>query len=201
MAVMVLIIALVPIVACDLRRRIIPDAVTGPAALVAACCAVALGGRPWWSPVASGVLVGLPLLVPALVRPDGMGMGDVKLAALMGVAMGAVPGLLAVLGGLVAAGAWGLVLALVRGARPGTIGLPLAPFLAAGVLCVIGPAALVHSPRGTGDDHPPAAAAAVRPADVRGGDGRGHPALAGRDAGAGAGHGCRPGPCGGAPAR
>lgn len=147
MAALVLVIALIPAVVVDLRRRIIPDVVVIPA-LAAVLVIGALGEAPWWEPLASAVLVGLLLLVPALIRPDGMGMGDVKLGALIGAALGAMPGLLAVLAGLVLAAAWGFALAAARRTRPSAIALPLAPFLAAGVLAVVGPAALVHSLHG-----------------------------------------------------
>lgn len=200
MEVLVLAIALVPAVGCDLRSRIIPDVVVLPA-LVAVLVIGGLGEGPWWGPLASAGVVGLLLLVPALVRPEGMGMGDVKLAALIGAALGTVPGLLAVLVGLVLAATWGLVLAALRRARPSAVALPLAPFLAAGVLAVVGPVALVHSSHGTGHRHAPAAGAALRPAALGGGQRGGHAALAGAGAGARARHAGRPGARGGAPAR
>ena len=147
MDVLVLVAALIPAVVVDLRRRIIPDVVVLPA-LAAVLVIGALGDAAWWEPIASAALVGVLLLVPALIRPDGMGMGDVKLGALIGAALGAMPGLLAVLAGLGLAAAWGFSLAASRRTRPSAIALPLAPFLAAGVLAVIGPAALVHSLHG-----------------------------------------------------
>ncbi|MFM8828152.1 MAG: prepilin peptidase [Actinomycetota bacterium] len=199
MDVLVLIIALIPAVAWDLRRRIIPDLVVLPA-LAAVLVIGAIGHRAWWQPLASGALVALLLLVPALVRPEGMGMGDVKLGALIGAALGMAAGLLAVLAGLVLAAGWGFGLALARRARPSTVALPLAPFLAAGVLAVLGPAALVHSAHGSGHRHPPAAGAAVRPAPVGGWQRGRHPALAGPGARARAPHAGRAGARGGAPA-
>ena len=191
MAVLVLLVALVPLVAFDLRHRLVPDAITGPAAIVAAACAVAIGGRPLWSPMAAAGLVALPLLVAALLRPDGMGMGDVKLAGLIGVALGVGPGLAAVLVGLVLAAAWGFGLAGVRRIRPSTVGLPLVPFLAVGVVAVVGPVAFVHSAHGSPRSHAPEPQAAVRHAHVGGRHGRWHAPLAGPGAGAGAGHRCR----------
>ena len=66
MAALVLVIALIPAVVVDLRRRIIPDAVVIPA-LAAVLVIGALGEAPWWEALASAVLVGLLLLVPALI--------------------------------------------------------------------------------------------------------------------------------------
>jgi leader peptidase (prepilin peptidase)/N-methyltransferase len=71
------------------------------------------------------------LLVAALVRPGGMGMGDVKLALLLGVAVGrTVP--LALVVALVAAAVPSVALLVRHGARGRTMGIPFAPFLAAG---------------------------------------------------------------------
>ena len=144
MPALVLLVALVPIVIADLRRRLIPDAVVLPALGACWVVAVLVSGRPWWAPAASAVVVGGVLLVPALARPRGMGMGDVKLAALMGAALGTVGGLLALLAGLVAAATWGLVAAGARRVRPSAVALPLAPFLAVGAIAVIAPAAFAH---------------------------------------------------------
>ncbi len=145
MPLLVLLVALIPIVISDLRRRIIPDVVVVPASIVAIAAGIASGRGPWWHPIGSALLVGGALLGPALVRPDGLGMGDVKVAALMGAALGAVPGLLALLAGLLVAAGWGLAMAVARHVRPASIALPLAPFLAAGVVAVVLPMALVHS--------------------------------------------------------
>lgn len=190
MAVFVLLAALVPVVAADLRWRIIPDVVVAPALLAAWALAVAAGGAPWWGPLLAAALVGGLLLVPALVRPDGMGMGDVKLAALIGAALGAVTGLLAVLAGLLAAAAWGGATAMRRGVRPSAVSLPLAPFLAAGVLAVIGPPWLVHSLRAADPGHHPEAAATVRPPALGVGLRRGYPEVARQRAAHGARHRC-----------
>jgi leader peptidase (prepilin peptidase)/N-methyltransferase len=191
--------ALVPVVVSDLRARIIPDAIVVPAALAVVVVAIA-AGRPWWGPPAAAALVGGVVLVPALARPEGMGMGDVKLAALMGAALGPAEGLAALLAGLLVAAAWGAAVARARAVRASGVALPLAPFLAAGVLMVVGPGAFLDSAHGAGPgDHPPAGAA-LRPPTVGGRDGRGHPQVAGGGAGPRAHE--PGGPCarGGAPA-
>lgn len=198
---MVLLVALVPVVVADLRWRIVPDLVVVPA-LVCVCVlgAVASDG-PWWrAPVAAGVTGGL-LLVPALVRPDGMGMGDVKLAALIGAALGVVAGLVAVLAGLVAAAAWGYGAAIRRRAAPSAVALPLAPFLAVGVVAVVGPSWFVDSARAADPGHRPPAATAVRPAAVGGWVGGRNAALARERAGHRPRHAGGGRACGGAPAR
>jgi leader peptidase (prepilin peptidase)/N-methyltransferase len=76
------------VVACggiDLERRIIPNRITGPAAVLGVVLGLALdpAGEPkrlLWCAIAGGFL-----LLAALVNPAGMGMGDVKLLAVMGL--------------------------------------------------------------------------------------------------------------------
>ena len=141
-----LVLLLVPCTVVDLERRIIPNLITGPGAAAAIVLGTILNpaGEPHrllWAAVAGGFL-----LITALIYPAGMGMGDVKLLALMGLCLGslAVPALFAALIGQVAAAA---VLAArhgVRAARRTT--LPFGPYLAAGgVLMVIAGSGLLHS--------------------------------------------------------
>jgi leader peptidase (prepilin peptidase)/N-methyltransferase len=200
MAAMVLLVALVPIVAADLRWRIVPDLVVAPAFLAAWVLSAMTPGMPWWGPVATAAIVGGVLAVPAVVRPDGMGMGDVKLAALIGASLGAVPGLAALLAGLVTAAAWGLLVARRRGVGASAVALPLAPFLAAGVLAVVGPSWFVHSARASGHGHHASAQCPVRPPPVGGWIGRRHASLARARAADGASRAGGARPCGSAPA-
>jgi leader peptidase (prepilin peptidase)/N-methyltransferase len=71
------------------------------------------------------------LLAAALAYPAGMGMGDVKLALLMGAALGrTVP--VALMLGMVAALIPSVVLLARHGGRARKMGIPFAPFLALG---------------------------------------------------------------------
>jgi leader peptidase (prepilin peptidase)/N-methyltransferase len=78
------------------------------------------------------------LLAAALVRPDGMGLGDVKLAGVLGIYLGA-----AVIEAMVVAFAAGSLAGLVLLARHGWAArsstIPFAPFLALGALLAIAP--------------------------------------------------------------
>ena len=92
------------------------------------------GGRPDALDAGIGLLAyGVGLLVIALIAPRGMGMGDVKLAALIGLVVGSLG--LEYVG--VAAGAGilfggvGAIVALIGGAGRKT-GIPFGPFLAGG---------------------------------------------------------------------
>ena len=85
---LVLVFVLVPIALIDLDHRIIPNRLTGPAALIALILGAAL--RPSGIPeqLISAAAAGGFLLVFLLAYPKGMGMGDVKLAAMMGLFLG-----------------------------------------------------------------------------------------------------------------
>lgn len=77
----------------DLRSRRIPDAVTLPA--LVAVIALALIGSPSGSTSPGSALVGavafgMPLAAIAWARPVAMGMGDAKLAMLIGASVGAL---------------------------------------------------------------------------------------------------------------
>ena len=119
----------------DLEVRLLPNRIVGPA--LAAVLAFQIAFMP--EHVVEGVLAGLAaaafLWVPSLVRPGAMGMGDVKLAGLIGVALGA-PVVLALVAGSLAA--WPVAVAMVmrgRSVRGATI--PFGPFLAFGAAVVV----------------------------------------------------------------
>ena len=133
---------LLPVAAIDLRRRLIPNAILVPAA-TAAVAILALT-RPDDLPehVVAAVAAGGFLLAPALTSPGAMGMGDVKLAAVMGLYLGrsvAPAMLVALVAGTIA----GAVIVARRGVREGRrAALPFGAFLAVGaaVGMVAGPA-------------------------------------------------------------
>lgn len=115
----------------DLERRLIPNRIVVAAALVA----IAL--LPWADPsglaeraIAAGAAGGF-MLALALARPGGMGMGDVKLVAVMGIYLGRAiaPALIVGFAAGSLAGA-ALVLRHGRAARGRTVAF--APFLALG---------------------------------------------------------------------
>ncbi len=127
-----LVLVLVPCALIDLERRIIPNRITGPAALLALALGLALdpGGEPkrlLWAAIAGGFL-----LIASLANPAGMGMGDVKLLAVMGLYLGR-PVVLALLFALLASLLTGVVIARRRGVRAARkTHLPLGPYLAFG---------------------------------------------------------------------
>jgi leader peptidase (prepilin peptidase)/N-methyltransferase len=116
----------------DLERRVIPNRLTAAGAIAAVAAGTVLdpGGeltRLAWGAGAAGFLA-----VPALVDPGGMGMGDAKLAGVIGLCLGppvAVALVSACALGL-GYGVWVLRQQGVRAARAATF--PFGPCLAAG---------------------------------------------------------------------
>jgi leader peptidase (prepilin peptidase)/N-methyltransferase len=128
---------LVAVAAIDLDLHIIPNKIVYPAAAwgVLSAALVRLDHLP--ALLAWGAGAGLFFLVAALVYPAGMGMGDVKLAAVIGVYLGnsVIPALLvAFLTGTVV----GLSIMARHGVRDGRkMGIPFGPFLAFGALTAV----------------------------------------------------------------
>jgi leader peptidase (prepilin peptidase)/N-methyltransferase len=127
---------LVWLAALDLSFRLLPNRIVLPAAAVtlAARALLAPSHTLVWLGAAAGAA--LFLLVPALIKPDALGMGDVKLALLLGAALGwnVAPALLV---GLVASAVVALALVGMRGRAGLQAQIPLGPFLAGGAIAVI----------------------------------------------------------------
>jgi leader peptidase (prepilin peptidase)/N-methyltransferase len=126
--------ALVVATATDLERRIVPNWVVLPAAAAVLVIQTVFYPSPQWALGAVGA-AGF-LFVAALAYPGGMGMGDVKLALLIGALLGKVTPVGIMLGLLLA-----LVPSIVLIARHGSgarkIAIPFAPFLAAGAVIAL----------------------------------------------------------------
>ena len=117
----------------DLERHIIPNRIIAPAAVYAVVVGALLRTDHLPSLLIAGAAAFALLLLAALAYPGGMGMGDVKLAGLMGLFLGpsAAPALLTAFlaGSLVGVGM------IVRGgAGVRKRGLPFGPFLSLGGL-------------------------------------------------------------------
>ncbi len=122
---------LVAITLTDLKRRIIPNRVLLVGAGIG--LAIVVLGDPGSLPermAAAGAAGGLLFLV-ALAYPQGMGLGDVKLAAVMGLFLGreVAP---AILVALLAGSLVGLALIAREGAAARKRAIPFGPFLALG---------------------------------------------------------------------
>jgi leader peptidase (prepilin peptidase) / N-methyltransferase len=126
------ILLLVPIALIDVEHRIIPNKLTALGAILALALGTALDPNGEPARLIAGVGAGGALLLAALARPGAMGMGDVKLAGVMGLFLGSAVApamLLALLAGVL----YGALLATRTGARQaGKTAVPFGPFLAFG---------------------------------------------------------------------
>lgn len=120
---------LVAISATDLEHRIVPNRIVVPGAAIVLVAQTALHPSPEWALGALGASAFL--FIAAIAYPAGMGMGDVKLALLLGAMLGrSVP--VALMVGMFAAVLPSLVLLVRHGAKARKMGIPFAPFLALG---------------------------------------------------------------------
>ena len=135
--------ALVAVSATDVEHRIIPNRVVVPAAAVVLAANTALHPSVEW--IAGGLGASLFLFAAALAYPAGMGMGDVKLALLLGVALGrTVP--VAMLTGMLAALVPSVVLLARHGSAARKMGIPFGPFLAlGGILALFAGHPILHT--------------------------------------------------------
>jgi leader peptidase (prepilin peptidase) / N-methyltransferase len=142
---LVLVAVLVPVALIDLDRRIIPNKITLPAAIAAVAIGLALAPGKVPEQLIAGAAAGGFLLVFALAYPQGMGMGDVKLAAVLGLFLGrsvAVAVLVAVLTGALLGAALMARLGVARGRKTA---IPFGPFLAlGGIVALFAGPAIVH---------------------------------------------------------
>ncbi len=115
---------LVAITATDITHRIVPNRIVLPAAAVVLIAQTALFPSPEWTLGAVGA-AGF-LLVAAIAYPAGMGMGDVKLALLLGAMLGMFAALVP-----------SAVLFARHGAAARKMGIPFAPFLAFGAVLAL----------------------------------------------------------------
>lgn len=136
--------ALLAIALIDLEHFIVPNRIVFPMLAISLpllLLAALLEGE--WSPLVTAVIGALAasngLLVVNLISPKGMGMGDVKLALLLGLFLGWL-GLAHVALGLFLGfffGAVGGILLIALGIKSRKDAVPFAPFLAAGAVVAV----------------------------------------------------------------
>ena len=128
--------ALVALSAIDFERRILPDRITLPSLAIALAAQIALFPGQTLEWVVASLGASLFLFVALVAYPKGMGMGDVKLALLLGAALGKYVTVGLMLGMLSA-----LVVSLFLFARHGVaarkMAIPFGPFLAFGSIVAL----------------------------------------------------------------
>jgi leader peptidase (prepilin peptidase)/N-methyltransferase len=127
---------LVVLSAIDLERRILPNALVLPAAAIVLTAHVALDPARATEWTLAAVAAAGVLFILFLVNPAGMGMGDVKLALLLGAALGSH-----VMAAMLIASLSVWPIAVVMFARRGRaarkLGIPFGPFLSFGAILVV----------------------------------------------------------------
>jgi leader peptidase (prepilin peptidase) / N-methyltransferase len=122
-------LALVAVSATDVEHGIIPNRIVVPAAAVVLGAQTALHPSPQW--VLGALAVSGILFAVALAAPRGMGMGDVKLALLLGAMLGKIVSV-AMFVGLATSMVPALVLVVRYGVGARKVKMPFGPFLALG---------------------------------------------------------------------
>ena len=120
----------------DLRERILPNRIVVPAAAVVAAAQCAFFPERAVEWLGAAALASLVLLLPLLVYPSGMGMGDVKLGLLLGAGLG-LPVVTAIMIGFVLVVPVALFLIVRGGFAARKAAIPFGPFLAAGAVIVL----------------------------------------------------------------
>jgi leader peptidase (prepilin peptidase)/N-methyltransferase len=126
--------AFVVVTATDLERRIVPNRVVLPSAVAVLALQTLSHPSPQWAIGAVGA-AGF-LFAAALAYPGGMGMGDVKLALLIGALLGKTTPVALMLALLLAFVPSAVILAR-HGMRARRKAIPFAPFLAAGAMIAL----------------------------------------------------------------
>jgi leader peptidase (prepilin peptidase) / N-methyltransferase len=125
---------LVAISAVDLAHRIVPDRIVLPATVLVLVAQTIREPSLEWPLCALGA--SLFLFLAVLAYPAGMGMGDVKLALLMGAMLGKLVSVALMLG-MFAALVPGIYLLARHGQAARKMAIPFAPFLAIGSIVAL----------------------------------------------------------------
>ena len=134
---LILVTALVPIVLIDLEHRLIPNLITGPAAVAALIAGLALDLDGVPEQLIAGAAAGGFFLIAALAYPRGMGMGDVKLAGVMGLCLGKAVAPVILIGLLSGVLVGAVIIARVGAKQGRKTAVPFGPFLALGAVIAL----------------------------------------------------------------
>jgi leader peptidase (prepilin peptidase) / N-methyltransferase len=127
----------------DVNRRLIPNVYLGIGSLICLGIVLATDAGSLGERALAALGAACILLVPAVINPDGMGMGDVKLAAVLGLYMGRAV-VVALVAGFAAGGLVAAALLARHGPSARRRPIPFGPFLALGgvIGVLVGDAAL-----------------------------------------------------------
>ncbi|HZJ03443.1 MAG TPA: prepilin peptidase [Thermoleophilia bacterium] len=122
--------ALVAITFIDIDCFRIPDKIVLPGTLIALAASIALTPGRWWEYLVAALGGSLFLLLLGLLWSGGMGMGDVKMALMMGAMLGAST-IVALFVAFLVGGVGGALLILL-GVKSRKDRIPFGPYLALG---------------------------------------------------------------------
>jgi leader peptidase (prepilin peptidase)/N-methyltransferase len=128
--------ALVVLSAIDAERRILPDLIVLPSFLIVLASNIALEPNRAVEWVAASLGASLFLFLALLAYPKGMGMGDVKLALLLGAALGKAVSV-GMMVGMLSALVFSVFLFAQHGMGARKMYIPFGPFLAFGALVAL----------------------------------------------------------------
>lgn len=132
---LLLLTSLIAIFYIDLDHHIIPNVIVLPVAVIGLGANIAIAPDRWLELLAAGLLSAAFFFIVALAVPGGMGMGDVKLAGMLGFFLGK-----AVLVGLFlgfALGAVSGIILMAAGIKGRKSRIPFGPFLASGAVIAL----------------------------------------------------------------
>ena len=128
---------LLAVTVADLRARLVPDRALAAATVIILLLAAGLDPASLPERGVAALGAGGFLLAAALIRPGAMGLGDVKLAAVLGLYLGREVAA-ALLIAFVSGSLLGLALVARHGWAARSQTIPFAPFLSLGALVVLG---------------------------------------------------------------
>jgi leader peptidase (prepilin peptidase)/N-methyltransferase len=120
----------------DFESHRLPNRIVLPSAAVVLVARLASAPEHWQTWLGAGLGAFTFFLLFALIYPAGLGMGDVKLALLLGFALGGAV-LPALVIGTLAGGAAAIVLLARNGAEARRRAIPFGPFLAFGAIAIL----------------------------------------------------------------
>lgn len=120
----------------DLDHQIIPDRISIPGIPIAFVCAVWLGHITWLESLLGAAIPAALFLAIIVLSRGGMGLGDVKLIAMIGALLGWKLALLTILIGALAGSVVGIGLMVFQGKGRKTA-VPFGPFLSLGAVVSI----------------------------------------------------------------
>jgi leader peptidase (prepilin peptidase) / N-methyltransferase len=127
---------LVVLAAIDIEQRRVPNKIVLPAAAAVLAARMVVDTHHAWVWPAAAFGAALAFFILAVAYPAGLGMGDVKLALLIGAALGSSV-LLGLLVGTLAGGLAAVLILVRRGVAGRGRTIPYAPFLCFGAVAVL----------------------------------------------------------------